>query len=260
MDQVLQRENLLRAYDRVVGNGGAPGIDGQSVEDLGELCRQHWPAIKAKLLSGTYRPQPVRRVEIPKPDGQGVRMLGIPTVLDRLIQQALLQVMTPIFDPTFSDASYGFRPGRSAHQAVVRARQHMAEGYRWVVDMDLEKFFDRVNHDILMARVARKVKDKRVLKLIRRYLQAGIMEGGVVSPRSEGTPQGGPLALVSKLRCKPRPDAAFIVKRVLPQDAVVVCRFASAPCHREHSEQIDLSSEQNPSAILLLDTVGQLVS
>ena len=194
MDQALQRENLLRAYDRVVGNGGAPGIDGKSVEDLGEMCRRHWPAIKAKLLSGTYQPQPVRRVEIPKPDGKGVRMLGIPTVLDRLIQQALLQVLSPIFDPTFSDASFGFRPGRSAHQAVERARQHMAEGYRWVVDMDLEKFVDRVNHDILMSRVARKIKDKRVLKLIRRYLQAGIMEGGVVSPRTEGTPQGGPLS------------------------------------------------------------------
>ena len=193
MERVVHRQNLLRAYDRVVGNGGAPGVDGITVEGLGDLCRKHWPTIKAKLLGGTYIPQPVRRVEIPKPDGKGVRMLGIPTVLDRLIQQALLQVLSPIFDPGFSDASFGFRPGRSTHGAVVRAREHIAAGYRWVVDMDLEKFFDRVNHDILMSRLARKVKDKSVLKLIRRYLQAGIMEGGVVSPRAEGTPQGGPL-------------------------------------------------------------------
>lgn len=194
MEQVVHRQNLLRAYDRVVSNGGAPGVDGITVEQLGELCRKHWPTIKAKLLSGSYIPQPVRRVEIPKPDGKGVRMLGIPTVLDRLIQQALLQVLSPIFDPTFSDASFGFRPGRSTHDAVKRARDHIAAGYRWVVDMDLEKFFDRVNHDILMSRLARKVKDKSVLKLIRRYLQAGIMDGGVVSPRTEGTPQGGPLS------------------------------------------------------------------
>jgi RNA-directed DNA polymerase len=194
MEQVVQRQNLLRALDRVVSNGGAPGVDGVTVEQLGDLCRSHWPTIKAKLLSGTYIPQPVRRVEIPKPDGKGVRMLGIPTVLDRLIQQALLQVLSPIFDPTFSEASFGFRPGRSTHGAVVRAREHIAAGCRWVVDMDLEKFFDRVNHDILMSRLARKVKDKNVLKLIRRYLQAGIMDGGVVSPRAQGTPQGGPLS------------------------------------------------------------------
>ena len=178
----------------MVRNGGAPGVDGMTVDDLMPYCRQHWAPIREQLLSGTYVPQPVRRVEIPKPDGKGVRMLGIPTVLDRFIQQALLQVLSPLFDPTFSDASYGFRPGRSTHQAVQRARDHIARGHRWVVDVDLEKFFDRVNHDVLMARVARRVKDRRVLVLIRRYLQAGMMEGGLVSPRTEGTPQGGPLS------------------------------------------------------------------
>ena len=192
IEQVVRRENLLAAHARVVRNGGAPGVDGVTVDDLMAYCRQHWARIREELLSGTYRPQPVRRVDIPKPDGKGVRRLGIPTVVDRLIQQALLQVLSPVFDPTFSDASYGFRPGRSTHQAVQRARGHIAAGYRWVVDVDLEKFFDRVNHDVLMARVARRVKDRRVLLLIRRYLQAGMMEGGLVSPRLEGTPQGGP--------------------------------------------------------------------
>jgi RNA-directed DNA polymerase len=194
IEQVVRRENLVVAHARVVRNGGAPGVDGMTVEDLMPYCCQHWARIREQLLSGTYIPQPVRRVEIPKPDGKGVRMLGIPTVLDRFIQQALLQVLSPIIDPTFSDASYGFRPGRSTHQAVLRARSHIAAGYRWVVDVDLEKFFDRVNHDVLMARVARRVKDPRVLLLIRRYLQAGTMEDGLVSPRMEGTPQGGPLS------------------------------------------------------------------
>lgn len=194
IEQAVRRENLVAAHARVVRNSGAPGIDGMTVDDLMPYCREHWARIREQLLSGTYVPQPVRRVEIPKPDGKGVRMLGIPTVLDRLIQQALLQVLSPLFDPTFSDASYGFRPGRSTHQAVRRAREYIAQGHRWVVDVDLEKFFDRVNHDVLMARVARRVKDKRVLLLIRRYLQAGMMEGGVVSPRTEGTPQGGPLS------------------------------------------------------------------
>jgi RNA-directed DNA polymerase len=190
----VRRENLVAAHARVVRNGGAPGVDGVTVDDLLPYCRQHWARIREQLLSGTYVPQPVRRVEIPKPDGKGMRMLGIPTVLDRLIQQALLQILSPIFDPTFSDASFGFRPGRSTHQAVQRAREHIATGHRWVVDLDLEKFFDRVNHDVLMARVARRVRDTRVLRLIRRYLQAGMMEGGLVSPRTEGTPQGGPLS------------------------------------------------------------------
>jgi RNA-directed DNA polymerase len=194
IEQVVRRENLVAAHARVVRNGGAPGVDGRTVDELMPYCRQHWARIREQLLSGTYVPQPVRCVEIPKPDGKGVRMLGIPTVLDRLIQQALLQVLSPIVDPTFSDASFGFRPGRSTHQAVQRARDHIAAGHRWVVDVDLEKFFDRVNHDVLMARVARRVKDRRVLLLIRRYLQAGMMEDGAVSPRTEGTPQGGPLS------------------------------------------------------------------
>jgi len=194
MEEVLRRENVFAAYGRVVQNGGAAGVDGMTVEDLMPYCREHWARIREALLSGRYKPQPVRRVEIPKPDGKGTRMLGIPTVVDRMIQQALLQVLQPIFDPTFSDASFGFRPGRSAHGAVLRARDHIREGHRWVVDLDLAKFFDRVNHDVLMARVARRVKDKRVLLLIRRFLQAGMMEGGVVSARAEGTPQGGPLS------------------------------------------------------------------
>jgi len=193
MDEVVRRGNVTAAYERVVRNDGAPGVDGVTVGDLMPFCREHWARIRKELLDGTYRPQPVRKVEIPKPGG-GVRLLGIPTVLDRMIQQSLLQALTPIFDPTFSEASFGFRPGRSAHDAVRAARGYMAAGYRWVVDLDIEKFFDRVNHDILMARVARRVKDKRVLRVIRRYLQAGIMEGGAVSPRTEGTPQGGPLS------------------------------------------------------------------
>jgi RNA-directed DNA polymerase len=194
MEEVLSRENMLAAYHRVVGHKGAPGVDGVTVDELWDLCRDRWEAIREELLSGTYVPSPVRKVEIPKPGGKGVRMLGIPTVLDRLIQQALLQVLQPTFDPTFSDSSFGFRPGRSAHQALDRAKEHIAAGHRWVVDMDLEKFFDRVNHDVLMSRLARRIEDKRILKLIRRYLQAGMMEGGVASPRSEGTPQGGPLS------------------------------------------------------------------
>jgi RNA-directed DNA polymerase len=194
MEEALCRENVLAAYKRVVRNGGAPGVDGMTVDELMPYCREHWARIREELFSGRYQPQSVRRVEIPKPDGKGRRMLGIPTVLDRLIQQCLLQVLQPIFDATFSDDSYGFRPGRSAQQAVLRAREHIAAGHRWVVDLDLEKFFDRVNHDILMSRVARRVKDKRVLLLIRRFLQAGMMEGGLVSLRKEGTPQGGPLS------------------------------------------------------------------
>lgn len=193
MEEVLRSENLMAAYKRVVSNGGAGGIDGRSVDDLEHQIREDWPRIREQLLSGAYVPSPVRKVEIEKPGG-GVRTLGIPTVMDRMIEQALNQVLSPIFDPTFSEDSYGFRPGRSTHQAVRRAKAHVEAGYRWVVDLDLAKFFDRVNHDILMSRVARRVKDKRVLHLIGRYLRAGMMEGGLVSPRTEGTPQGGPLS------------------------------------------------------------------
>lgn len=193
MSVVLERGNMKRAYDRVLRNKGAPGVDGMTVEGLKPFLKFHWPEIKVLLQEGRFRPSAVRKVEIPKPGG-GKRMLGIPTVLDRLIQQALHQVMSPLFEAEFSNHSYGFRPGRSAAQAVQQARIYVEEGRRWVVDADLEKFFDRVNHDILMSRVARKIEDKRVLKLIRGYLQAGIMEGGVATARSEGTPQGGPLS------------------------------------------------------------------
>jgi len=193
MEQVVSRQNMLTAYRRVVRNAGAAGVDGISVEDLGSYCNEHWETIRQQLLEGSYRPQSVRAVAIPKPGG-GERVLGIPTVIDRMIQQALLQVMTPLFDPYFSEASYGFRPGRSAHGAVAAAREHIEAGYRWVVDIDLEKFFDRVNHDVLMARVAGRVRDKRVLQLIGRYLRAGLLQEGVTSPRREGTPQGGPLS------------------------------------------------------------------
>ncbi|MCK5651283.1 MAG: group II intron reverse transcriptase/maturase [Gemmatimonadetes bacterium] len=193
MEEVLRHENLMVAYKRVVKNGGAGGVDGRSVDDLKEQFRTDWPRIREQLLSGSYEPSPVRKVEIPKPGG-GVRTLGIPTVMDRMIQQALHQALTPLFDPTFSEDSYGFRPGRSTHQAVLRAKEHIEAGHRWVVDLDLEAFFDTVHHDVLMARVARRVKDKRVLRLIGRYLRAEMMEGGLMSPRTEGTPQGGPLS------------------------------------------------------------------
>jgi RNA-directed DNA polymerase len=194
MEEVLRRENLIRALRRVRSNKGTPGIDGMTVEELTPYLKEHWARIREELFEGTYEPQPVRRVEIPKPNGRGVRPLGIPTVLDRLIQQAILQMLSPIFDPHFSGSSYGFRPGRGCHDALKAARGYVEAGYRWVVDVDLDKFFDRVNHDVLMARVARRVKDKRLLRLLRRYLTSGVMVEGVIQPREEGTPQGSPLS------------------------------------------------------------------
>jgi RNA-directed DNA polymerase len=194
IEEVLRRENMQNAFTRVKQNQGASGVDGMTVDELAPALVARWEVIRKEILEDRYQPQPVRKVEIPKPDGKGTRTLGIPTVIDRLIQQAMLQVLQPHFDATFSDGSFGFRPGRSAHQAIERARKHIADGYRWVVDIDLEKFFDRVNHDVLMSRLARRIEDKRILHLIRRYLRAGMMEGGLVSERTQGTPQGGPLS------------------------------------------------------------------
>src|SRR5271163_3403222 len=199
MEEIVERENLKEALRRVKANKGSPGVDGMTIDEITDYLKQHWPGIREQLLSGTYEPKPVRRVEIPNPDG-GVRKLGIPTVLDRFIQQAVMQVLQRQWDSTFSDHSYGFRPGRSAHQAVAQAQQYIAAGYGWVIDLDLEKFFDRVNHDKLMAQIAKRVEDKRLLKLIRAFLNAGVLENGLVSPSVEGTPQGGPLSpLLSNL-------------------------------------------------------------
>jgi RNA-directed DNA polymerase len=199
MEEVCQRDNLVRALKRVKANQGSPGIDGMRVDELADYLKGHWPGIREELLQGRYQPQPVKRVKIPKPGG-GERPLGIPTVLDRFIQQAVMQVLQSYWDRTFSEHSYGFRPGRSAHQAVAQAQSYIAQGYGNVVDIDLEKFFDRVNHDILMGLAAKRVKDKRVLKLLRAFLNAGVLEEGLVSPVTEGTPQGGPLSpLLSNL-------------------------------------------------------------
>jgi len=193
MEAITERSNLNLAYERVVANGGAPGIDGMTVDDLKAWCRTHGTTMIGRLLDGSYEPQPVRGKKIPKPGG-GERQLGIPTVVDRLVQQAIAQVLTRLLDPTFSAHSYGFRPGRSAHQAVRAGASYVADGLTVVVDIDLEKFFDRVNHDILMARLARHVADKRLLRIVRRFLEAGIMLEGVCVRREEGTPQGGPLS------------------------------------------------------------------
>jgi RNA-directed DNA polymerase len=199
MEEVCERENLKEALRRVKANRGSAGVDEMTVGQLTDYLKQHWPGIREQLLRGAYEPKPVKRVEIPKPDG-GVRKLGIPTVLDRFIQQAVMQVLQRRWDRTFSEHSYGFRPGRSAHQAVAQAQRYIAEGNGWVVDLDLEKFFDRVNHDKLMGQIAKRVEDKRLMKLIRAYLNAGVMENGLVSPSGEGTPQGGPLSpLLSNL-------------------------------------------------------------
>ena len=199
MEAIVERDNLRKALEQVRRNKGAPGVDGMSVNKLASHLKEHWPAIRAQLLEGIYEPQPVRRVEIPKASG-GTRALGIPTVLDRFIQQAVMQVLQADWDPTFSAHSFGFRPGRSAHQAVEQAQAYIATGHGFVVDIDLEKFFDRVNHDVLMGLIAKRVGDKRILKLIRAFLSAGVMEGGLVVPTEEGTPQGGPLSpLLSNL-------------------------------------------------------------
>jgi RNA-directed DNA polymerase len=219
MEAVVETQNLRQAYRNVMKNKGAAGVDGVSTQAFDSQLRELWPHVREALLWGNYDPQPVRRVDIPKPDG-GMRTLGIPTVLDRFIQQAVLQVLQPIFEPTFSESSYGFRPNRSAHQAVQAAQAHIRSGKGWVVDMDLEKFFDRVNHDILMSRVARKVRDKRVLKLIGDYLRAGMLEGGVVSARTEGTPQGGPLSpLLSNILLTD-------LDRELENRSLAFCRYA----------------------------------
>jgi RNA-directed DNA polymerase len=194
LEKVIDRNNLNSAYKRVKRNGGSHGVDGMTVDDLLRYLKQHGDQIRGDLLEGKYRPQPVRRIEIPKPDGMGVRLLGIPTVVDRMIQQAIAQVLIPVFENEFSNYSYGFRPGRSAHDAIKQAQVYLNEGYTTVVDIDLEKFFDRVNHDKLMYLLSRSIEDRRLLRLIRRYLESGIMIGGLISPSREGTPQGGPLS------------------------------------------------------------------
>ena len=192
-ERIISRDNLMAALRRVQRNGGAPGVDGMTVEELPEHLREHWPSIREKLEAGRYEPSPVRRVEIPK-SGKGMRQLGIPTVQDRFIQQAMHQVLSPQFEPTFSEHSYAFRPGRSAHEAVRAAQVHVEAGYKWVVDIDMERFFDTVNHDRLMARMKAEVREKRVLRLVNAYLKAGVMVNGVVVEMREGTPQGGPLS------------------------------------------------------------------
>ena len=243
MEEVCDRSNLEKAWKRVRGNRGSPGVDGLTIDDTATYLREHWPTIRAQLLTGTYKPQPVKRVDIPKPAG-GVRRLGVPCVVDRLIQQALLQVLQVQWDPTFSEYSYGFRPKRSAHQAVAQAQAYVADGYDVVVDIDLEKFFDRVNQDRLMARVAERVSDKRVLTLIRALLRAGVLEDGLVRPTEEGTPQGGPLSpLLSNLVldeldkelerrghrfCRYADDCNIYVRSHRAGDRVMsVCRFVT---------------------------------
>ena len=208
MEEICDRENLKAALQRVKVNKGSPGVDGMTVDELAGYLKQHWPAIRDQLLNGTYEPKPVRRVEIPKPDA-GVRKLGIPTVLDRFIQQAVMQVLQRRWDRTFSGSSFGFRPGRSAHQAVAQAQTYIAGGHGWVVDLDLEKFFDRVDHDKLMGQIAKRVEDRRLLKLIRAFLTAGVMENGLVSPSVEGTPQGDRFRHCSAISCSTTSTASW---------------------------------------------------
>ena len=193
LEDVLERENMLEAMYRVIRNKGSHGIDGMKTDELREHVRKTWFTVKSKLLEGKYNPSPVRRVEIPKPDG-GVRLLGIPTVQDRMIQQAIAQVLSKIYEPTFSESSFGFRPNRGAKNAIKQSEAYINQGYKWVVDMDLEKFFDKVNHNILMGKLEKKIKDKRLLKLIRRYLESGVLINGIKVSSEEGTPQGGPLS------------------------------------------------------------------
>ena len=249
MEEVCDRENLERAWKRVRANKGSPGVDGRTITETHVDLRDHWPTIREQLLAGTDTPQPVKRVNIPKPGG-GVRKLGIPCVVDRLIQQGLLQVLQPRWDPTFSEHSYGFRPGRSAHQAVAQAQRYVADGYTWLVDIDLEKFFDRVNQDRLMARVAERVSDTRVLTLIRAFVRAGVLEDGLVCPTTEGTPQGGPLSpMLSNLVrdeldkelerrghrfCRYADDSNIYVRSRRAGDRVMsrVCRFLTTQLRR----------------------------
>lgn len=215
----FERENIIRAWKRVKSNKGSAGTDGMTIEEAGVRLRTHWPEIRKQLLNGNYLPKPVRKVEIEKPGG-GMRQLGIPTVIDRLIQQCILQILQPQWDTTFHRHSYGFRPGKNAHQAICQAQSLVQDGRRWVVDVDLEKFFDRVNHDILMDRVAKRIKDERLVSLIRRYLKAGIMDQGVCIERFEGTPQGGPLSpLLSNLLLNE-------VDWELEKRGIAFCRFA----------------------------------
>ena len=246
MEAVCERENLKAALKQVKANKGSPGVDGMTVVGIKDYLKQHWPAIREQLLSGTYEPKPVRRVEIPKPDG-GVRKLGIPTVLDRFIQQAVMQVLQRRWDRTFSDHSYGFRPGRSAHQAVAQAQQYIAEGHGWCVDLDLEKFFDRVNHDKLMGQIAKRVEDKRLLKLIRAFLNAGVMENGLVSPSVEGTPQGGPMTpRTQKITSNLSGGCRFCGNRL----RVDVCRIGLYVYDRCHAP----ASRRRPSASIVRAT------